>query len=72
VSAGGVANLIWPSYGEAFLAWSASLYPGYHGPAGLGSVIVVTLYALVDGAICGAVFAWLYNKLSAGGRAPAM
>ena len=67
----GIANLIWPSYGEAFLALGATIYPGYHGPAGFGSVIVVTLYALVDGAVGGAIFAWLYNKLSAGGKAPA-
>lgn len=68
----GIANLIWPSYGEAFLNLGASIYPGYHGPAGFGSVIVVTLYALVDGLVGGAVFAWLYNKLIAGGHAPAM
>lgn len=68
----GLANLMWPSYGEAFLTMVASVYPGYHGPSGFGSVIVVTLYALVDGAVCGAVVAWLYNKLAGGGHAPAM
>ncbi len=68
----GLANLMWPSYGEAFLTMVASVYPGYHGPGGFGSVIVVTLYALVDGAVCGAVIAWLYNKLAAGSHAAAM
>ncbi len=38
------------------------LYPGY-APGGFGSVIMGTLYALVDGAIGGAVFAWLYNRI---------
>jgi hypothetical protein len=60
----GIAHLIWPSYGLAFLEMVASIYPGYT-VGGFGSVIVGTLYALVDGAIGGAIFAWLYNKLSA-------
>jgi len=57
----GIANLIFPAYGGAFLDLMASVYPGYHGPAGFGSVIVATLYGGVDGAICGAILAWLYN-----------
>jgi hypothetical protein len=56
-----LANLIWESYGVAFLGLAASVYPGYDGPEGIWSVIVVTLYALVDGAVCGAIFGWLYN-----------
>jgi hypothetical protein len=63
----GIANLIWPSYGDAFLTLGASIYPGYHGPGGFGSVIVVTLYAVLDGVVCGALFAWLYNAF-VGGR----
>jgi len=61
----GLANLIWPSYGGALLELGASIYPGYRGPGGIGSVITVTLYALVDGAIGGAVIAWLYNYFGA-------
>ena len=64
----GLANLIWNSYGVVFLQLAASIYPGYHGPAGFGSVIVVTLYGLVDGAVCGAILGWLYNAVAAGGR----
>ncbi len=60
----GILNLIFPSYGTAFLNLMASVYPGYHGPAGFGSVIVATLYAIVDGAVCGAIFAWLYNLVA--------
>ncbi|MCK5438663.1 MAG: hypothetical protein KAI97_01905 [Gemmatimonadetes bacterium] len=57
----GLFELAFPGYGGAFLDLGASIYPGYHGPDGIGSVIVVTLYGLVDGAIGGAVLAWLYN-----------
>lgn len=57
----GVINLIWPSYGQAFLQICASIYPGYHPGAGLGSVIVGSIYALVDGIIGGAILSWLYN-----------
>ena len=56
-----VANLIWPPYGAAFLNAMSSLYPGYESIGTFGSVIVGTLYALLDGAVGGAVFAWLYN-----------
>ena len=58
----GLANLAFPPYGHAWLELAASIYPGYHGPAGLGSVLVVTLYGLADGAVGGAVFGWLYNR----------
>jgi hypothetical protein len=57
----GVVNLIWPSYGEAFLKLMASVYPGYHATRSAGDLIVGTLYALIDGAICGLFFGWLYN-----------
>ena len=55
-------HLFFPGYGTAFLEWAASFYPGYDGPAGIGSVIVVTLYGVVDGAVAGFVLAWLYNR----------
>ena len=58
----GMANLIWPSYGVAFLQLVESVYPGYHAGQGLGSVIVGTLYAILDGAVGGLVFAWIYNR----------
>ena len=60
----GVANLIWPAYGRAFLEVMASIYPGYTATASFGQVILGTLYGLVDGAIAGAVFAWLYNRFA--------
>lgn len=58
------ANLIWPNYGHAFLALTASIYPGYHPGSSIGSVITGAFYGFVDGAIGGAVFAWLYNFLA--------
>jgi ABC-type phosphate transport system permease subunit len=62
----GVANLIWPAYGKAFLDVMASVYPGYTPGGGFGQVITGTLYGVVDGAIAGAVFAWLYNRFVGG------
>lgn len=59
-----LANLIWPGYGGAFLDLAASVYPGYRPGSGPGSIIVGTLYALVDGAVAGAVVAWLYNVVA--------
>ena len=61
----GIVNLVVPEYGRAFLLLAASLYPGYSGGTSFGQVIIGTLYGLVDGAIGGAIFAWLYNVLSA-------
>ncbi len=62
----GLANLIWPSYGAAFLQLMASVYPGYSAAPTLGQVVVGTLYGLVDGAIAGAIIGWLYNRLASG------
>ena len=60
----GLANLIWPTYNVAFLQLVSSIYPGYHATRSLGSVVVGTLYALLDGAVCGWLFAWLYNRVA--------
>lgn len=62
----GMANLIWPSYGGAFLDVMASVYPGYKPGGGFGQVISATLYGVVDGAIAGAILAWLYNLFARG------
>jgi hypothetical protein len=59
----GIVNLMFPSYGVALLQLGDSIYPGYTAQAGFGSVIVATLYALVDGAVAGAIFGWLYNMM---------
>ena len=61
----GLANLLWPTYGKAFLEVMASVYPGYTGESTLGQVIVGALYGVVDGGIAGALLAWLYNRFAA-------
>ena len=63
----GLANLIWDGYGQGFLEVMASVYPGYQATSSFGDVIVGALYGLVDGAVCGAILAWLYNRLAGGG-----
>jgi hypothetical protein len=60
----GLLNLIWQGYGEPFLKVMASVYPGYHATRTIADLIVGTLYAFIDGSICGLVFGWLYNRLS--------
>ena len=67
----GLANLIWPGYGQAFLDVMASLYPGYTATASFGQVIIGALYGILDGAVAGAVFAWLYNLCASRLRASA-
>lgn len=59
-------NWWFPPYGDAWLQLARSIYPGYRATAGFAGVIVVTLYALVDGAVFGALFAWIYNAVAAG------
>jgi len=61
----GIANVIWPTCGVGFLTLIGSLYPGYQAGAGIASVAVGALYALVDGTIGGVVFAWVYNLFAA-------
>jgi hypothetical protein len=58
----GIVNLIAPSYGGRFLRMIASVYPGYHHRRSVAQVAVGTGYALVDGAVGGAMCAWLYNR----------
>jgi hypothetical protein len=64
----GLANLIWPGYAGAFLKLMSSIYPGYHASGSFRDLIVGTLYAILDGAISGFVFAWLYNYFVKKGR----
>lgn len=57
----GLANLIWPSYGRNFLMVLESLYPGYQATRSFGEVITAAMYGFLDGAIFGALLAWVYN-----------
>ncbi len=60
----GVANSIWPAYGKAFLNLLASIYPGFAASGTFGDAIVGSLYALVDAAVVGFIFGWLYNVIA--------
>ncbi len=62
----GLVNLASPSYGVAFLQMASSVYPGFRAAGTVGDVLVGAIYALVDGAICGLVFGWLYNGFAVG------
>ena len=57
----GLINLVSPSYGLSFLQAISSVYPGFHASRTVGDVLTGTVYALIDGAIAGLVFGWLYN-----------
>lgn len=60
----GIGNLALHGYGTAFLKVLESLYPGYTlGKWGFGGVIVLTLYAALDGFVLGVVIAWVHNLL---------
>jgi hypothetical protein len=56
-------NLLLRPYGGAHLAVLTSLYPGYDPAAGPFSIILGALYALIAGAVSGALLGWLYNFL---------
>ena len=60
----GLMNLIAPPFGEHFLLTMSSVYPGYHATRTLADVLVGTGYGLVDGAVAGIFFAWLYNTFA--------
>jgi hypothetical protein len=57
----GGANMMFPGYGSSFLEVIASVYPGYQPGTGISSVIIGSLYGVVDAGVGGAIFAWLYN-----------
>ncbi len=57
----GLINLIQPRYGREFLRLVSSIYPGYQGRRTVKDIAVGTGYAVVDGAVGGAICAWLYN-----------
>ena len=57
----GIANLIWPDYGVAFLDLAASVYPGYDASPSLVQVLIGTIYGLVDCFVWGLIVGWIYN-----------
>lgn len=59
----GSANMMFPGYATNFLEVIGSVYPGYHPGNGFSSVIIGSLYGIVDAGIGAAIFAWVYNFL---------
>jgi len=60
----GSANMMFPGYASNFLEIMGSIYPGYHPETGFPSVIIGSLYGVVDAGIGAAIFAWLYNFIT--------
>jgi hypothetical protein len=58
----GLLNVLDHGYGTAFLQMLSSVYPWFHASGTIISVIVGTLWGVLDGALTGFVFAWLYNQ----------
>ncbi len=57
----GLIHMQVPSYGGEFLRAMSSVYPGADTAPTLGRVLLGTVYGMVDGAIAGCLFAWLYH-----------
>ncbi len=51
-------------YGREFLRAVTSVYPGANDSRTLDNVLVRTAYGVLDGAVAGALFAVLYNRLA--------
>jgi hypothetical protein len=60
---GGV-HLLRPSYGVGFLDAMQSVYPGFHAARTMRDTLVGTGWGIVDGALGGFVFAWVYNLVA--------
>ncbi|MFI5093575.1 MAG: hypothetical protein ACHQIK_09060 [Candidatus Acidiferrales bacterium] len=60
-------NLVRPTYGVSFLEVISSVYPFFHVSRSFAAAVIGTIDGLIDGAIAGLLFAWLYN-LSAADR----
>jgi hypothetical protein len=58
----GLVNLASPNYGSNFLREIGSVYPGFYSSRSFADILLGTAYGLVDGAIGGFLFAWLYNR----------
>ncbi len=57
----GLMTLFW-NWGIDVITLISSVYIGYNPT--LGGILVGTLWGFCDGAICGVLIAWVYNKLS--------
>jgi hypothetical protein len=60
----GLINHALPDYGLNFLEMMSSVYPWFHTFHTIRGIFVGALDGLVDGAVAGLLFAWLYNKFA--------
>jgi hypothetical protein len=60
----GLVNLVARPYGRRFLDVMSSVYPGFHNSRTPGDVLVGAGYGFVDGAVCGAAVAAIYNQFA--------
>ena len=65
-----LANLFRPSYGTDFIAMMASIYPGWHFMHRWTDLLIGSVYGFIDGAVCGLVFAWIYDLFVNGPHSP--
>ena len=56
-------NLLLPPFGGKYLELLTTFYIGYHPETGPLSMVIGVLYALIAGALEGALFGLLYNAL---------
>ena len=57
----GIVNMIMPIYGGNFLQMMSSVYPGFHDSRTWLSILIGTVYGLIDGAVAGWIFARVYD-----------
>ena len=57
-------TLFGPRTAKHGCSWGSRSILATAGSAGFRSVIIVTIYAALDGAVAGAVVAWLYNTFA--------
>ncbi|MFH1018697.1 MAG: hypothetical protein V1798_11035 [Pseudomonadota bacterium] len=57
----GLINRFTDGYGCDYLKILENLYPGYHAGSGLKNLGIGLIYTIVDGFICGALLALVYN-----------
>jgi len=57
-------NLLLPPFGGKYLEMLTTFYIGYHPETGPLSIVIGLLYALIAGALEGALFGLLYNTFA--------
>jgi hypothetical protein len=60
----GLAHMVRPAYGAAFLSVLASLHPSYQVDGGLQSVLMLAVLCAVDAAALGYVGGLLYDRIT--------